>query len=146
MMISVMPVVFNSCNAHMDGQIWFLTRSLQLSSFQAYKLRVTHLYQLKQHNILVSVGQDEPGINPLVRITTAVCWRRMSVQVQICVCFRDASWFLKCMCLSIRWRCGTLIRRTAAVLCVPGYFLPYLETNQLKCLVSVFMKTLISWL
>ncbi len=51
----------------MDGQIWFLTRSLQLSSFQAYKLRVTHLYQLKQHNILVSVGQDEPGINPLVR-------------------------------------------------------------------------------
>ncbi|TRY90571.1 hypothetical protein DNTS_018353 [Danionella cerebrum] len=52
----------------MDGQIWFLSRSLQLSSFQAYKLRVTHLYQLKQHNILVSVGQDEPGINPLVKV------------------------------------------------------------------------------
>ncbi|XP_048036590.1 vacuolar protein sorting-associated protein 11 homolog [Megalobrama amblycephala] len=52
----------------MDGQIWFLTRSLQLSSFQAYKLRVTHLYQLKQHNILVSVGQDEHGINPLVKV------------------------------------------------------------------------------
>ncbi|KAA0704039.1 Vacuolar protein sorting-associated protein 11 -like protein [Triplophysa tibetana] len=52
----------------MDGQIWFLTRSLQLSSFQAYKLRVTHLYQLKQHNILVSVGEDEQGINPLVKV------------------------------------------------------------------------------
>jgi len=64
---------FNSCIAHMDGQIWFLTRSLQLSSFQAYKLRVTHLYQLKQHNILVSVGQDEHGINPLVRFITGVC-------------------------------------------------------------------------
>lgn len=66
-------VFLNSCIAHMDGQIWFLTRSLQLSSFQAYKLRVTHLYQLKQHNILVSVGQDEHGINPLVRFTTGVC-------------------------------------------------------------------------
>lgn len=50
----------------MEGQIWFLPRSLQLSSFQAYKLRVTHLYQLKQHSILVSVGEDEEGINPLV--------------------------------------------------------------------------------
>ncbi|KAH1175446.1 hypothetical protein KIL84_008320 [Mauremys mutica] len=53
---------------HMEGQIWFLSRSLQLSSFQAYKLRVTHLYQLKQHSILASVGEDEEGINPLVKV------------------------------------------------------------------------------
>lgn len=46
--------------------MWFLSRSLQLTGFQAYKLRVTHLYQLKQHNILASVGEDEQGINPLV--------------------------------------------------------------------------------
>ncbi|EHB08795.1 Vacuolar protein sorting-associated protein 11-like protein [Heterocephalus glaber] len=39
-----------------------------LTGFQAYKLRVTHLYQLKQHNILASVGEDEEGINPLVKI------------------------------------------------------------------------------
>ncbi|XP_077695814.1 porphobilinogen deaminase isoform X1 [Eretmochelys imbricata] len=52
----------------MEGQIWFLPRSLQLSSFQAYKLRVTHLYQLKQHSILASVGEDEEGINPLVKV------------------------------------------------------------------------------
>lgn len=51
----------------MDGQIWLMPRSMKLESFQAYKLRVTHLYQLKQHSILVSVGQDEEGINPLVR-------------------------------------------------------------------------------
>lgn len=43
-----------------------MSRSLQLTGFQAYKLRVTHLYQLKQHNILASVGEDEQGINPLV--------------------------------------------------------------------------------
>lgn len=53
----------------MEGQIWLMTRSLQLTSFQAYKLRVTHLFQLKQHSILVSVGQDEHGINPLVGVT-----------------------------------------------------------------------------
>lgn len=52
----------------MDGKVWLLTRSLQLTPFQAYKLRVTHLYQLKQHSILVSVGQDEHGINPLVNV------------------------------------------------------------------------------
>ncbi|XP_036179944.1 vacuolar protein sorting-associated protein 11 homolog isoform X1 [Myotis myotis] len=40
----------------------------RLTGFQAYKLRVTHLYQLKQHNILASVGEDEQGINPLVKI------------------------------------------------------------------------------
>ena len=60
------PFVCLNCDLHMEGQIWFLPRSLQLSSFQAYKLRVTHLYQLKQHSILVSVGEDEEGINPLV--------------------------------------------------------------------------------
>lgn len=53
-------------SAHWEGQIWFLPRSLDLSSFQAYKLRVTHLFQLKQHSILVSVGEEEEGINPLV--------------------------------------------------------------------------------
>lgn len=59
-----------NCDLHMEGQIWFLPRSLQLTSFQAYKLRVTHLYQLKQHSILVSVGEDEEGINPLVSQVT----------------------------------------------------------------------------
>uniref|UniRef100_A0A3Q2QIU7 Vacuolar protein sorting-associated protein 11 homolog n=1 Tax=Fundulus heteroclitus TaxID=8078 RepID=A0A3Q2QIU7_FUNHE len=60
--------ILNPIISHMDGQIWLLTRSLQLTSFQAYKLRVTHLFQLKQHSILVSVGQDEHGINPLVKV------------------------------------------------------------------------------
>lgn len=56
----------------MDGKIWLLTRSLQLTFFQAYKLRVTHLFQLKQHSILVSVGQDEQGINPLVSFVSSI--------------------------------------------------------------------------
>ncbi|XP_062869801.1 vacuolar protein sorting-associated protein 11 homolog [Trichomycterus rosablanca] len=69
-----LPVGISACDSgrghivlgDMEGQIWFLTRSLQLSSFQAYKHQVTHLYQLKQHSILVSVGEDEHG--PLVKV------------------------------------------------------------------------------
>lgn len=65
----------------MDGKISTLTRSLQLTSFQAYKLRVTHLYQLKQHSILVSVGQDEHGINPLVREYTSLSKLTANMQI-----------------------------------------------------------------
>uniref|UniRef100_A0A673WCP1 Vacuolar protein sorting-associated protein 11 homolog n=1 Tax=Salmo trutta TaxID=8032 RepID=A0A673WCP1_SALTR len=61
----VLPVGISACDSDRGhiilgdilSVIWFLTRSLQLSSFQ-----------LKQHSILVSVGQDEQGINPLVKI------------------------------------------------------------------------------
>ncbi|XP_061416593.1 LOW QUALITY PROTEIN: vacuolar protein sorting-associated protein 11 homolog [Lethenteron reissneri] len=51
-----------------EGNIHFLNRNLQLSSFKAYELRVSHLYQLKQHNLFVSVGEDEQGINPMVKV------------------------------------------------------------------------------
>lgn len=65
----------------MDGNVWLLTRSLQLTPFQAYKLRVTHLYQLKQHSILVSVGQDEHGINPLVSVQSLLNLHRLRLTV-----------------------------------------------------------------
>uniref|UniRef100_A0A4W5NLN9 VPS11 core subunit of CORVET and HOPS complexes n=1 Tax=Hucho hucho TaxID=62062 RepID=A0A4W5NLN9_9TELE len=55
----VLPVGISACDSGRGHiilgdilSIWFLTRSLQLSSFQAYKLRVNPLYQLKQHSIL----------------------------------------------------------------------------------------------
>ena len=38
------------------GTLYLLERSMQLTEFTAYEEKVTHLYQLKQHNILVSVG------------------------------------------------------------------------------------------
>ncbi|XP_043936877.1 vacuolar protein sorting-associated protein 11 homolog [Protopterus annectens] len=71
-----LPASISACDAgkghmvlgDMDGRIWFVTRPFQLSSFQAYKSLVTHLYQLKQHSILVSVGKDENDINPLVKV------------------------------------------------------------------------------
>lgn len=130
----------------MDGQIWFLSRSLQLTSFQAYKLRVTHLYQLKQHSILVSVGQDEHGINPLVNplLVSRKGWRSGG---RFCLLFKRCMSML-CLCvytLCIRSRCGTRIRETAVVLCVLVYFQPFLETNLQKCPVLVYTRTSTSW-
>lgn len=41
---------------------------MTLSSFKAYEIRVLYLYQLRQHSILVSIGEDEVGINPLIKV------------------------------------------------------------------------------
>ena len=39
-----------------DGNLHFVSRQMELTSFRAYEIRVSHLYQMKQHNVLVSVG------------------------------------------------------------------------------------------
>jgi len=70
-----------------SGYIHIADRQFNLSSFQAYGVAVTHLYQLKQRNVLVSVGvralstqrfvfvfcltvlqDDEEGINPTIKV------------------------------------------------------------------------------
>lgn len=117
----------------MEGKIWLLTRSLQLTFFQAYKLRVTHLFQLKQHSILVSVGQDEHGINPLVSMLSPL--KASSV---------DNLFYSKCS-HSYRLKSGTLTRETAGILCALGFFLQFPATNPLKFLVLAYMKTSTSW-
>ena len=39
-----------------DGNIHILDRDQKLSGFKAYEFRTSLLFQMKQHNILVSVG------------------------------------------------------------------------------------------
>ena len=39
-----------------EGNIYFLDRSLATTSFKAFEIRVLFLYQLRQHSILVSIG------------------------------------------------------------------------------------------
>ncbi|KFM62524.1 Vacuolar protein sorting-associated protein 11-like protein, partial [Stegodyphus mimosarum] len=51
-----------------EGNIYFLNRQFQLISFKAYELNVSHIEQLRLNPILVSVGADEPGINPLIKV------------------------------------------------------------------------------
>jgi hypothetical protein len=50
-----------------DGVIHFLNRNLQLTNFRAYQCRVSHLIQLKQHNILISVGDDDES-GPIAKV------------------------------------------------------------------------------
>ncbi|ELT88573.1 hypothetical protein CAPTEDRAFT_218778 [Capitella teleta] len=51
-----------------SGSLYFLSRHFELSSFKAYGIRVTHLHQARQHGILVSIGEDETGVNPLIKV------------------------------------------------------------------------------
>lgn len=50
------------------GHLHMVDRNLEVTSFQMYELATTHLFQLKRHNILVSVGRDEEGVNPMVKV------------------------------------------------------------------------------
>ncbi|WAR00818.1 VPS11-like protein [Mya arenaria] len=56
-----------------DGIIHFVSRSLQITKFTAYNIRVTHLFQLKQSqsNLLISIGLDK-GVPICTRICRAI--------------------------------------------------------------------------
>ena len=51
-----------------DGFVHFMNRALQMQSFQAFQVTVTHLVQMRQSNALVAVGSDEEGINPVIKV------------------------------------------------------------------------------
>ncbi|GFQ99030.1 vacuolar protein sorting-associated protein 11 homolog [Trichonephila clavata] len=51
-----------------EGNVYFLNKQFQLHSFKAYELNVSHIEQLRLNPILISVGADEPGINPLIKV------------------------------------------------------------------------------
>nr|CAB3267620.1 vacuolar protein sorting-associated protein 11 homolog [Phallusia mammillata] len=51
-----------------QGCIHSVNHNFQVSSFKAFEIVVTHLFQLKQHNILAAVGVDEMGINPVIKV------------------------------------------------------------------------------
>lgn len=51
-----------------SGLIHIADRSFNLSSFQAYNVRVSHLKQMKLRNILISIGEDDEGINPTIKV------------------------------------------------------------------------------
>ncbi|KAG1669413.1 Vacuolar protein sorting-associated protein 11 [Nymphon striatum] len=55
-----------------EGNIHLINRQLTLSTFHAYELRVTHLYQSKQQPVLVSVGNDKNGNPMCTRIIRAI--------------------------------------------------------------------------
>jgi len=51
-----------------DGTIYILDRDQKLSGFKAYEFRTSLLFQMKQHNILASVGEDQKGVNNVIKV------------------------------------------------------------------------------
>ena len=39
-----------------EGYVYLVNKQLSLNMFKAYEIRVSHLHQMKQHNLLVSIG------------------------------------------------------------------------------------------
>nr|XP_039266743.1 vacuolar protein sorting-associated protein 11 homolog [Styela clava] len=50
------------------GHIHIVNHNFQVQSFQAYRISVSHLFQVIQHNVLASIGIDEEGVNPVIKI------------------------------------------------------------------------------
>ncbi|KAJ8946785.1 hypothetical protein NQ314_008768 [Rhamnusium bicolor] len=50
------------------GQIYIISRSWYVTSFRGYEISVDFSYQLRNSPLLVTIGQDEPGINPLIKV------------------------------------------------------------------------------
>lgn len=52
-----------------EGFLNFVERDFQkVVIFRAYENGVTHLCQLKQSNYLITVGNDEEAISPVVKV------------------------------------------------------------------------------
>ncbi|XP_064597137.1 vacuolar protein sorting-associated protein 11 homolog [Liolophura sinensis] len=68
-----------------EGVLYFITRQLQMSAFKAYEIRVSHIFQMKQHNLLLTIGEDEQGINPLIKV-----WNLEKMEKGSPVCTRIA--------------------------------------------------------
>ncbi|CAG0895646.1 unnamed protein product [Cyprideis torosa] len=50
-----------------NGFIYFINRQLEMSAFRAYQLRVTNIVVMQQSAVIVTLGEDEAGINPLLK-------------------------------------------------------------------------------
>lgn len=51
-----------------EGNIHLVSRLFQVTTFRAYELNVQLAEQLRNIALLVTVGEDEPGINPVVKV------------------------------------------------------------------------------
>lgn len=51
-----------------NGMIYEVNHNFQVSMFKAFEVRVCHLYQLKNHNVLSAVGIDQDGVNPVIKV------------------------------------------------------------------------------
>ncbi|KAJ8916872.1 hypothetical protein NQ315_005879 [Exocentrus adspersus] len=50
------------------GQIYIISRSWYVTNFRGYEITVDFAHQLRNSPLLVTIGQDEPGINPIIKV------------------------------------------------------------------------------
>ncbi|XP_072393967.1 vacuolar protein sorting-associated protein 11 homolog [Diabrotica undecimpunctata] len=50
------------------GQIYLISRSWQVIYFRGYEINVELTQQMRNSPLLVTIGQDEPGVNPLIKV------------------------------------------------------------------------------
>ncbi|XP_050309231.1 vacuolar protein sorting-associated protein 11 homolog isoform X2 [Anthonomus grandis grandis] len=50
------------------GQIHLISKSWHITTFRGYEISVDHSYQLRNSPLLVTIGHDEPGTNPLLKV------------------------------------------------------------------------------
>ncbi|RZF44682.1 hypothetical protein LSTR_LSTR000634 [Laodelphax striatellus] len=51
-----------------DGNVHLITRNFSFKTFQAYNISISLLEMSRNLSFLVTIGGDEPGINPLIKI------------------------------------------------------------------------------
>ncbi|GAB6019030.1 Vacuolar protein sorting-associated protein 11 [Chamberlinius hualienensis] len=52
----------------LEGNIHLISRDLDVMTFKAFAITLSHLHPMRQSPFLVSIGIDEPGVNPLIKI------------------------------------------------------------------------------
>ncbi|CAH1183052.1 unnamed protein product [Ceutorhynchus assimilis] len=50
------------------GQISLVSRSWHTVTYRAYEISIELAYQLRNSPLLVTIGHDEPGVNPLIKV------------------------------------------------------------------------------
>ncbi|KAL1494957.1 hypothetical protein ABEB36_010457 [Hypothenemus hampei] len=50
------------------GQIHLISRSWHINTFRGYEICIEHSFQLRSSPFLITIGHDEPGINPLIKV------------------------------------------------------------------------------
>ncbi|XP_067935416.1 vacuolar protein sorting-associated protein 11 homolog isoform X2 [Watersipora subatra] len=51
-----------------EGTVFLLDKQLQITAFRAHNKSISHVHQLRQHNILTTVGKDEEGDFPIFKL------------------------------------------------------------------------------
>ena len=89
--------------ADFEGNIYFINRQLAQSTFKGYEIRVSHIHQMKQHNLLITVGVGLPTCRCLGGYLFSVAFVCVSAfQVYVFMCHWLGVVVFSCLCFCFR--------------------------------------------